>query len=61
MSVRCRVEPRNGAAHVGNADAFRIPEQLGVLLNPEITRIVHVRFGFDYWRISQAREKPTGG
>jgi hypothetical protein len=46
---------------VGNADAFRIPEQLGVLLNPEITRIVHVRFGFDYWRISQAREKPTGG
>ena len=35
-------------ARAAMAAALRILEQLGVQLNPEKTRIVHVRFGFEF-------------
>ena len=35
-------------ARVAMADALRILERWGVRLNPEKTRIVHVRFGFEF-------------
>jgi retron-type reverse transcriptase len=45
-------------AHAALADALRILERLGVQLNPEKTRIVHVRFGFDFLGYQIKRGKP---
>jgi len=44
------------------ADALRILEQLGVQLNPEKTRIVHVRFGFEFlgYQIKRGRPRQLG-
>jgi hypothetical protein len=47
-------------ARTALADALRVLEQLGVHLNLEKTRIVHLRFGFEflgsYAKIESARE-----
>jgi hypothetical protein len=40
------------------AAALRILEQLGVQLNPEKTRIVHVRFGFEFLGYPIKRGRP---
>jgi hypothetical protein len=45
-------------AHAALADALRILERLGVQLNPEKTRIVHVRFGFDFLGIRSSAGSP---
>jgi hypothetical protein len=44
------------------AAALRILEQLGVQLNPEKTRIVHVRFGFEFlgYQIKRGRPRELG-
>jgi RNA-directed DNA polymerase len=46
-------------ARVAMADALRILERLGVRLNPEKTRIVHVRFGFEFlgYQIKRGRRR----
>ena len=50
-----------GEARAAMADAPRILEQLGVQLNPEKTRIVHVRFGFEFLGYQIKRGRPTVG
>src|SRR6202045_4358314 len=49
-------------ARAAMADALRILEQLGVHLNPEKTRIVHVRFGFEFlgYQIKRGRPRQLG-
>src|SRR5215471_12411624 len=49
-------------ARAAIADALRILEQLGVQLNPEKTRIVHVRFGFEFlgYQIKRGRPRQLG-
>jgi RNA-directed DNA polymerase len=44
------------------AAALRILERLGVQLNPEKTRIVHVRFGFEFlgYQIKRGRPRQLG-
>jgi RNA-directed DNA polymerase len=44
------------------AAALRILERLGVQLNPEKTRIVHVRFGFEFlgYQIKRCRTRQLG-
>jgi len=51
-----------GEARAAMADALRILEQLGVQLNPEKTRIVHVRFGFEFlgYQIKRGRPRQLG-
>jgi group II intron reverse transcriptase/maturase len=51
-----------GEARAAMADALRILEQLGVQLNPAKTRIVHVRFGFEFlgYQIKRGRPKQLG-
>src|ERR1700694_2276652 len=49
-------------ARAALADALRILERLGVHLNPEKTRIVHVRFGFEFlgYQIKRGRPRQLG-
>jgi RNA-directed DNA polymerase len=51
-----------GEARVALADALQILERLGVHLNPEKTRIVHVRFGFEFlgYQIKRGRPRQLG-
>jgi RNA-directed DNA polymerase len=51
-----------GEARAALADALRILERLGVHLNPEKTRIVHVRFGFEFlgYQIKRGRPRQLG-
>jgi RNA-directed DNA polymerase len=50
-------------ARAALADAIRILERLSVQLNSEKTRIVHVRFGFDFlgYQIKRGRPRKVGG
>jgi hypothetical protein len=49
-------------ARAAMADALRILERLGVQLNPEKTRMVHVRFGFEFlgYQIKRGRPRQLG-
>src|ERR1700681_265333 len=49
-------------ARAALADALRILEHLGVHLNPEKTRIVHVQFGFEFlgYQIKRGRPRQLG-
>src|SRR5262252_6113157 len=51
-----------GEARAAMADALRILEQLGVQLNPAKTRIVQVRFGFEFlgYQIKRGRPRQLG-
>ena len=51
-----------GEARAAMAAALRILEKLGVQLNPEKTRIVHVRFGFEFlgYQIKRGRPRQLG-
>src|SRR5215813_9318501 len=51
-----------GEARAAMADALHILERLGVRLNPEKTRIVHVRFGFEFlgYQIKRGRPRQLG-
>src|ERR1700682_3690295 len=57
--ITCHTEAE---AHAAMADALRILERLGVQLNPEKTRIVHVRFGFEFlgYQIKRGRPRQLG-
>jgi RNA-directed DNA polymerase len=49
-------------ARAAMADALRILERLGVQLNPQKTRMVHVRFGFEFlgYQIKRGRPRKLG-
>jgi RNA-directed DNA polymerase len=45
-------------ARAALADALRILERLGVHLNPQKTRIVHIRYGFEFLGYQIKRDRP---